>query len=347
MPSSALDRFLQIASGPPSEKRWSRLFVIVGEWPDDAATAEGWTDRAEAALASWPDHLRVAVMSEREIVEPDTWIWGIAPAIGPAPWLRLVRALWTAASEVLAAPDGGGWEQSGFPAVRRFHVRDKLSSFAEAARAVARLPALSTLDLSSAVLFPPTPDTIRVGWAELLQAAARSHVTDLNIARVPLSPALMDELAASDIARGLIALNVSSSRTQFGDEGMAALARWPAGGSLQTLRAAHDGLTDRGAMELWDSGALHAVRVLDLSGNALSDAFVSALARHDSQSLIELDLHGNQLTDRSAEGFSRASLPALRKLRVTENRLTSAGARRLLAWAATRPGLVCRVQPLR
>ncbi|WP_441287820.1 hypothetical protein ACSRUE_37835 [Sorangium sp. KYC3313] len=346
MSRTALDRFLRIAAGAPSEKRWSQLFALVGEWPGEARAAEKWTDRADTALASWPDASRVAVMSEEEQSEPEMWMWGVAPDIGPAPWLRLVRTLWTSVAEVLAAPPGGGWEQSGFGAVRRFHLRDKLSSFGEAARATARLPALAALNLSSAILFPPTPSTVRAGWVDLLQAAANSHVVDLNVARMPLDPAMIGQLVGSQAARGLAALNVSESRTPFGDEAASVLARWPAGASIEALWLARDGLTDRGATHLWECGALDSLRVLGLNGNGLTGASFAALASRERAALIELDLRGNQISDSAVEVLFRASLPALRSLRLENNRLTTAGVRRVLAWAATKPALVCTVKPL-
>ncbi len=91
MESTALERFVRIAAGAPSEQRWTELFANIGEWPQDPAIAEVWTTRANEALAAWPAYLRAAVVSDYDVDEPQAWMWGLEPETEAAPWLALRR----------------------------------------------------------------------------------------------------------------------------------------------------------------------------------------------------------------------------------------------------------------
>jgi hypothetical protein len=337
--STFLDRFIAIAASPPTEERWQQLFMSL---PDNAEATEEWTRSADSALVGWPPSLRAAFMTDYD-VEPHGWMWPLGRETEAVSWLRLVRALWAATTDVLAAPPDGGWKRYGFQSLEELYVVGPLGTVIDLAAVIPSMPALTTLDLSRSVAWGMSAAQVRAGWAELLEVAASARLTTLRAGGLPLDGAEWRQLATSALASRLRTLDLSASRAEVGPDGWLALAGWPADGCLEELRLVSVGLGDSGASAIWNAETLTSTRVLALGSNGLTDAFTATIAGQGRERLVELDLRSNLLTDRSVDHFVASALPALRRLNVDGNRLTRDGRNRLLAWAATRPGLQCTV----
>jgi uncharacterized protein (TIGR02996 family) len=111
---------------------------------------------------------------------------------------------------------------------------------------------------------------------------------------------------------------------RLGDEGLEALAAWPALARCRVLNLAYNGITERGAAALAGSPYAAGLIGLSLYSNPICDKGLERLLKAEwACRLEELDVSDCRLTTRANEALLAAGLPALRELQANHKGLSA------------------------
>jgi uncharacterized protein (TIGR02996 family) len=273
----------------------------------------GDTGAAALAKASY-----CAELAELELDTCEISMKGVQ-ALAQAPWLRRLGRL--NLDHNSAGADGIHALTKAFDSGELFalHLRDNEFD-TEAVKLLAECPGLRgllTLDLSENALDEEA-------LAALSVSPHLMHLRELHLNHCTLGTRGIQSLRDAPWLANLVRLSLSDNA--IGDEGLKALLGKSGLAQLNDLAVHSCSLSAVSAIVLADAELTELYR-LDISANKLGGIAVEPLARSPlAASLVELDLSGNAIDDQAIIAIAAQEWPLLTTLRLAANQITDKGA---------------------